>query len=39
MPLTPDPYEIENAPDHAGATADVIEGKPIATDPQEGNES
>jgi hypothetical protein len=26
MPLTPDPYEIEDAPDHAGATADVAEG-------------
>ncbi|AMY53417.1 hypothetical protein A3L23_02073 [Rhodococcoides fascians D188] len=27
MPLTSDPYETEDAPDHAGATADVAEGE------------
>lgn len=36
MPLTPDPYEIENTPDHAAATEFVTEGETNETNPQEG---
>lgn len=38
MPLTPDPYETEDALDHAAATAHVTEGESNETNTREGNE-